>query len=217
MIGVSALRPSHPMGAPRESKYLGRHGAALWTPSIWTVTALHLIVGGATNLAAALSLVVPAFTPNRDAYRCRHRDHGNGDRDRRSSARAVYQHRPAATVQATIALCFLIGELISIVWLGVAGHPIVSQIGEAVSLCAGAAVGRGSQQGGGSLPERRCPPQVRDAVRGGIQLRSHRPRTRCTRILVGGNMDRRRRRDYKLPQFPVSPGNGHVPNPGGGA
>jgi len=120
------------MGAPRESKYLGRHGAALWTPSIWTVTALHLIVGGATNLAAALSLVVPAFTPNRDAYRCRHRDHGNGDRDRRSSARAVYQHRPAATVQATIALCFLIGELISIVWLGVAGHPIVSQIGEAV-------------------------------------------------------------------------------------
>jgi len=132
VIGVSALRPSHPMGAPRESKYLGRHGAALWTPSIWTVTALHLIVGGATNLAAALSLVVPAFTPNRDAYRCRHRDHGNGDRDRRSSARARV---PASTRRdrASDDRAVLPDRgTISIVWLGVAGHPIVSQIGEAV-------------------------------------------------------------------------------------
>ena len=106
---------------------------------LWVLAAsaanLNLIVGGVTILAAAMSLVVPSFNPNRDAYLAvgvvtgiTETATGIGG----PPLALVYQHRPAATVRATIALCFLIGELISIALLAIAGHPIVSQIGEAV-------------------------------------------------------------------------------------
>ena len=100
-----------------------------------SATYLNLVVDGATVLAAAVSLVAPSLKPNRGVHVAvgvvtgiTETATGIGG----PPLALAYQHRPAPTVRATIALCFLMGELVSIVLLAVAGHPILSQIGEAV-------------------------------------------------------------------------------------
>ena len=113
-------------------RFVGTFGG-LWVLAV-SATDLNVIVGAATLLAAALSLAVPAFKPNREAYVAAGVVTGIVETATGIGGpplALVYQHRPAATVRATIALCFLIGELISIVLLGVAGRPIESQIAEA--------------------------------------------------------------------------------------
>lgn len=58
----------------------------------------------------------------------------------------VYQHQPGAVLRATLAVCFLIGELVSLAMLGVSGRLEVGQLDAALwlspALAAGALVSR---------------------------------------------------------------------------
>ncbi|MCY0923788.1 TSUP family transporter [Streptomyces sp. H27-G5] len=97
---------------------------------LWLIPdrSIGLFVGGATVLAAVVSLAAPAFTPGRLAYV------GAGAVTGLTETATgvggpplalVYQHRPPAELRATVAVCFLIGEVASLVLLFATGkgHP----------------------------------------------------------------------------------------------
>ncbi|MCX5084169.1 sulfite exporter TauE/SafE family protein [Streptomyces sp. NBC_00401] len=105
---------------------------------------LGLFVGGATVLAAVASLTVPAFTPGRAAYV------GAGAVTGLTETATgvggpplalVYQHRPPAELRSTVAACFLIGEVASLVLLFATGKAEVTELGEAVALLPAIAAG----------------------------------------------------------------------------
>ena len=81
---------------------------------------LGLLVGAATVLAALVSLAAPAFSPGRAAYI------GAGAVTGLTETATgvggpplalVYQHRPPAELRSTVALCFLVGEIVSLALL----------------------------------------------------------------------------------------------------
>ena len=55
----------------------------------------------------------------------------------------VYQHQAPPTVRSTIALCFLVGELVSLVTLMATGRVDSSQLGAATSLLPALLIGAG--------------------------------------------------------------------------
>lgn len=81
---------------------------------------LGLLIGGATVLAAAVSLVTPDFHPTRGAFL------GAGVATGLSETATgvggpplalVYQHAPAPRMRSTVAVSFLLGEIVSIALL----------------------------------------------------------------------------------------------------
>ncbi|WP_406179831.1 TSUP family transporter [Streptomyces sp. NBC_01006] len=113
---------------------------------LWLIPdrSLGLFVGIATVLAAAVSLAAPAFTPGRAAYV------GAGAVTGLTETATgvggpplalVYQHRPPAELRATVAVCFLIGEVASLVLLFATGQGRVQDLGPAVLLLPAIAAG----------------------------------------------------------------------------
>ncbi|MFK0046257.1 TSUP family transporter [Streptomyces sp. NPDC090741] len=113
---------------------------------LWLIPdrSLGLFVGIATVLAAAVSLAAPAFTPGRAAYV------GAGAVTGLTETATgvggpplalVYQHRPPAELRATVAVCFLIGEVASLVLLFATGQGRVQDLGSAVLLLPAIAAG----------------------------------------------------------------------------
>ncbi len=107
---------------------------------LWAVPA----VGVATVLAAAVSLAAPAFVPGRAAYL------GAGAVTGLTETATgvggpplalVYQHRPPAELRSTVALCFLVGEVVSLALLLAAGRGTPAQLGWAVALLPALAAG----------------------------------------------------------------------------
>ncbi|MFF1556382.1 sulfite exporter TauE/SafE family protein [Streptomyces sp. NPDC058279] len=89
---------------------------------------LGLFVGAATVLAALVSLAAPAFTPGRGAYLGAGLITGLTETATGVGGpplALVYQHRPPAELRATIAVCFLVGEVASLALLFATGqgHP----------------------------------------------------------------------------------------------
>ncbi|TQN33456.1 hypothetical protein FHX37_3475 [Haloactinospora alba] len=81
---------------------------------------LGMVVGLATVLAALASVAAPAFTPGRGAYMgagvitgLTETTTGVGG----PPLALVYQHRPPSELRATVALCFLVGEVVSLAML----------------------------------------------------------------------------------------------------
>jgi len=106
---------------------------------VWIVakfaTYMNIVVGASTLLAALLSLLAPAFRPNRNAYVAAGVVTGITETATGIGGpplALIYQHQAAPTVRATIALCFLIGELISLGLLALAGHAVGPQLAEAL-------------------------------------------------------------------------------------
>jgi len=96
------------------------------TPAgIWLLTAvppdrLGLLIGVSTILAAVISLVSPAFTPSRTAYLAVGAVTGVSETATGVGGpplALVYQHRPAPELRSTLALCFLVGEVTSLLML----------------------------------------------------------------------------------------------------
>lgn len=105
---------------------------------------LGLFVGLATVLAAAVSLAAPAFTPGRAAYL------GAGVVTGLTETATgvggpplalVYQHRPPAELRSTVAACFLVGEVASLLLLFATGQGHVADLGWALALVPAIAVG----------------------------------------------------------------------------
>ncbi|MFS2056115.1 sulfite exporter TauE/SafE family protein, partial [Variovorax sp. CT11-76] len=86
---------------------------------------LSLFVGASTVAAALVTLLMPAFSPGRGAFvgaglvtGITETATGIGG----PPLALVYQHQPAPTMRSTIALCFLLGELVSLAVLLATGR-----------------------------------------------------------------------------------------------
>ncbi len=86
---------------------------------------LGILIGVSTILAAAASLALPAFRPRPPAYLAAGLVTGLSETATGIGGpplALVYQHRPAPELRATVALCFLLGEIASLVGLAVTGR-----------------------------------------------------------------------------------------------
>lgn len=115
--------------------------AALW---LIPDRSLGLFVGIATVLAALVSLAAPAFTPGRGAYL------GAGVVTGLTETATgvggpplalVYQHRPPAELRSTVAACFLVGEVASLVLLFATGEGSPADLGWVAALLPAIAAG----------------------------------------------------------------------------
>lgn len=104
---------------------------------VLTASQLYALTGLTTIVAALLTLALPAFDPARRALMgagivtgVTETTTGVGG----PPLALVYQHRPAATMRATLATCFLIGELLSLAMLWAAGWSLWAPAAEALRL-----------------------------------------------------------------------------------
>ncbi|MFD5325549.1 sulfite exporter TauE/SafE family protein [Streptomyces sp. NPDC127092] len=105
---------------------------------------LGLFVGVATVLAAGLSLAAPAFAPGRAAYVAAGAVTGLTETATGVGGpplALVYQHRPPAELRSTVAACFLVGEVASLVLLFTTGQGDPGDLGRAVLLLPAVAAG----------------------------------------------------------------------------
>lgn len=96
---------------------------------------LSFFIGAATILAALVTLIMPPFSPSRSAYIVAGLITGVTETATGIGGpplALLFQHRSPATMRSTIALCFLIGEVVSLLTLTATGR--ISNI----QLCAAA-------------------------------------------------------------------------------
>jgi len=111
--------------------------AGLWILLAVTGAVLNLIIGVVTILAALITKLSPKFTPGHAAFvgagfitGVTETATGIGG----PPLAIVYQHYPAPVLRATLAMCFLIGEIFSIVALIAKGRLGLAQIVDAAAL-----------------------------------------------------------------------------------
>lgn len=143
--------------AYRDRRHIDRTGAAWITAGrlpatigglilLATVPAAHLnvLIGAATIVAALATLAAPPFTPGPAALL------GSGVITGIVETATglggppyalVYQHRPAPVLRSTVALCFLVGEVVSLAMLLATGKVHASQIDAAFLLLPALALG----------------------------------------------------------------------------
>ncbi|MEU8601389.1 sulfite exporter TauE/SafE family protein [Streptomyces parvulus] len=113
---------------------------------LWLIPerSLGVFVGGATLLAAVVSLAAPVFTPGRAAYV------GAGAVTGLTETATgvggpplalVYQHRSPSELRSTVAACFLVGEVASLALLFATGKAEAAQLGWAVAVLPAIALG----------------------------------------------------------------------------
>lgn len=97
----------------------------LWILFIVNLQQLSSLIGWSTVLAAAVALVAPAFDPNRTGLvvvglitGITETSTGVGG----PPLALAFQHKAAPVLRSTVALCFLVGEVISVVVLAVSGR-----------------------------------------------------------------------------------------------
>ncbi|WP_394065570.1 sulfite exporter TauE/SafE family protein [Alcaligenes sp. WGS1538] len=98
---------------------------------------LNQFVGISTLLAVLASVLAPSFTPGRNAFIATGLVTGITETATGIGGpplALVYQHAPVATLRSTVALCFLVGEVISVVVLGLSGSLAWSHLSYAL-LC----------------------------------------------------------------------------------
>ncbi|WP_125615292.1 sulfite exporter TauE/SafE family protein [Specibacter cremeus] len=141
----------------RERHALDLHGAGWITAGriagtvvgFWVLIAvpasgLSILIGVSTIAAALASLLVPAFTAGRTALIAVGAVTGVTETATGIGGPPLvlaYQHRPAPVLRSTVAFCFLVGEILSLVLLGVTGKVTGEQVSMAVFLLPALAVG----------------------------------------------------------------------------
>jgi uncharacterized protein len=116
---------------------------------VWVLAALssshmNVLIGVSTIAAAAITLLLPAFTPARSVYLAAGLITGVTETATGIGGpplALVYQHHPAAVMRSTIALCFFIGELISLAMLWYFGRAHAQQLIAALQLTPALVVG----------------------------------------------------------------------------
>jgi uncharacterized membrane protein YfcA len=98
--------------------------AGLWVLAALSPSQRSVFVGLATAGAALASLMMPAFSPNTPAYLAAGLVTGITETATGIGGpplALVYQHQPPPRSRSTIAFCFLLGELVSLVLLAATG------------------------------------------------------------------------------------------------
>lgn len=93
-------------------------------------SSLNLLVGGCIVLAALASLFAPSFSPGRSALATAGLVTGVTETATGVGGpplALVYQHKPAHVLRSTVALCFLVGEVLSITLLLITGEATPGQ------------------------------------------------------------------------------------------
>jgi len=124
-------------------RFVGTFGG-LWILAALPASALNLLIGAATILAAAATLVLPAFRAGRHSFIAAGLVTGVTETATGIGGpplALVYQHHAAAVLRSTIAFCFLVGELISLALLAVAGRTSATQFEVALLLVPPLALG----------------------------------------------------------------------------
>ena len=124
-------------------RFIGTFGG-LWLLTALTSSFLNTLIGAITILAAVATLIAPSFKP----------DHGSlvaagvitGVTETATGIGGpplalVYQHQGAARLRATLAFCFLVGQLMSLAILAAAGRVSASHFETALMLVPALAVG----------------------------------------------------------------------------
>jgi uncharacterized membrane protein YfcA len=117
-------------------RFLGTFGG-LWVLAALSPGHLSLLIGLATILAVAVTLISPSFTPGHRAYFTAGIITGVTETATGIGGpplALVYQHQPAPRLRATIAFCFLVGQLISLAFLGATGRAGLPQFAAATML-----------------------------------------------------------------------------------
>lgn len=121
----------------RERGAIDRHGiawisggrivgalVAIWILAVLSVRALNLLIGASTLFAVAASVLAPRFRPDRGAFVTAGLVTGVTETATGIGGpplALVFQHRTPAELRANVALCFLIGEVMSVALLVPAG------------------------------------------------------------------------------------------------
>lgn len=141
----------------RERAALDRSGA-LWITlgrfvgtfgGLWILVAtkpqrVGTLVGAATIVVALTTIILPPFRPGRRSFVAAGLVTGVTETATGIGGpplALVYQHHAAAVVRSTLAACFLVGQLISLTVLAVAGRASVGQLGVALLLVPALALG----------------------------------------------------------------------------
>ncbi len=131
------MLPLNAYVALRERRAIDYHGAGwitvgrllgtfagLWVLLILSGYWLNMVVGISTILAVAASLLAPEFTPGRKALALTGLVTGITETATGIGGPPLalaYQHAPVSRLRSTVALCFLVGEVISLVVLIASG------------------------------------------------------------------------------------------------
>jgi uncharacterized membrane protein YfcA len=105
---------------------------------------LSVLIGISTLVAAVAALIAPSFQPGRTAFVAAGVFTGVTETSTGIGGpplALVYQHRPAAVLRSTVALCFVVGEVLSLGLLAAGGRVQPSQAGVAVLLVPALALG----------------------------------------------------------------------------
>lgn len=124
-------------------RLLGTLGG-LWVLTALSLSHMNILIGVSTLAAAAVTLLMPAFTPARGLYMAAGLVTGVTETATGIGGpplALVYQHQPAAVMRATIAVCFLIGELVSLALLWYAGRAQAPQLWAALQLAPALVIG----------------------------------------------------------------------------
>jgi uncharacterized membrane protein YfcA len=124
-------------------RFVGTFGG-LWVLFLVTERQLSLLIGISTVLAVLLTLLAPSFEPGRAAFLTAGLVTGVTETSTGVGGpplALVYQHRPAPVLRSSVAACFLIGEVISLVVLAVSGDVGLHQLRTALLLLPAVVVG----------------------------------------------------------------------------
>lgn len=124
-------------------RVLGTFGG-VWVLAALPVSALSLLIGWSTIAAVLVSFAAPAFAPGRGAFATAGLVTGVTETATGVGGpplALVYQHHAPQTVRSTIAICFLVGEVVSLAVLAVSGLLTVEQATFAAGLFPALAVG----------------------------------------------------------------------------
>ena len=124
-------------------RFAGTFGG-LWLLTALTSSVLNMVIGAVTILAAITTLLAPSFTPNRRAFVTAGVVTGITETATGIGGpplALVYQHEAAARLRATLAFCFLVGQLMSLAILAAAGRVSASHLVAALTLVPALAVG----------------------------------------------------------------------------
>ncbi len=99
--------------------------AGLWILLIVNLQQLSLLIGWSTLVAAVIALLAPKFTPNRTVLASVGLVTGVTETSTGVGGppyALAYQHSPGPELRSTVAVCFLVGEVISLVVLALSGQ-----------------------------------------------------------------------------------------------
>ncbi len=116
----------------------------IWIVSRLSAHSLNLLIGVSTIAAAAATLYAPSFTPRRNAFVLAGAVTGITETATGIGGPAlamVFQHHKPPALRSTIALCFAIGEVVSLAFFCLSGRVQMSAVGPALALIPAAALG----------------------------------------------------------------------------